>query len=101
MPGHKAARLFVGLFAAMAVLGAADRAGAQEKKIKIGVIYDLTGPLDGPRTGSGANDSTDQETTIIVRPRTRPAKPLRGRWAAPGAIGRPVARAIVPPSRRS
>jgi branched-chain amino acid transport system substrate-binding protein len=43
MPG-KATRLFVGLFAAMAALGVAVNAEAQEKKIKIGVIYDLTGP---------------------------------------------------------
>jgi len=44
----KAHRLFVGLFAAMAVLGmAAVSAQAQEKKIKIGVIFDLTGPLAG------------------------------------------------------
>src|SRR5215467_2863419 len=42
-----AARLFVGLFAAMAVGGVADQVAAQEKKIKIGVIYDLTGPLAG------------------------------------------------------
>ena len=47
MPGHKVARLFVGLTAAMAVLGMAVSAEAQEKKIKIGVIYDLTGPLAG------------------------------------------------------
>src|SRR5438105_11655093 len=47
MPGHKAARLFVGLLAAIAVLGMAVSAEAQEKKIKIGVIYDLTGPLAG------------------------------------------------------
>src|SRR6188768_869549 len=47
MPGHKVARLFVGLTAAMAVLGMAVAAEAQEKKIKIGVIYDLTGPLAG------------------------------------------------------
>src|ERR1700751_4710155 len=47
MPGRKAARLFVGLFAAMAALGMAVNAEAQEKKIKIGVIYDLTGPLAG------------------------------------------------------
>src|SRR5438105_6344311 len=47
MPGHKAARLFVGLLAAIAVLGMAVPALAQEKKIKIGVIYDLTGPLAG------------------------------------------------------
>src|SRR5881398_2708478 len=47
MPVRKAARLFVGLFAAMAALGVADNATAQEKKIKIGVIYDLTGPLAG------------------------------------------------------
>ena len=47
MPGRKAARLLVGLFAAMAVLGMAVSAEAQEKKIKIGVIYDLTGPLAG------------------------------------------------------
>src|SRR5882757_3232019 len=47
MPGHKVARLFVGLTAAMTVLGMAVSAHAQEKKIKIGVIYDLTGPLAG------------------------------------------------------
>ena len=47
MPGHKAARLIVGLSAALAVLGMAVSADAQEKKIKIGVIYDLTGPLAG------------------------------------------------------
>lgn len=47
MPGHRAARLLVGLFAAMATLGMAVSADAQEKKIKIGVIYDLTGPLAG------------------------------------------------------
>src|SRR3977135_273833 len=45
MPGRRAARLFVGLSAAIAVLGVAVAAEAQEKKIKIGVIYDLTGPL--------------------------------------------------------
>ena len=47
MPVRKAARLFVGLFAAIAALGVAGNAEAQEKKIKIGVIYDLTGPLAG------------------------------------------------------
>src|SRR4030095_10916266 len=47
MPGRKAARLLVGLSAAIAVLGTAVTAEAQEKKIKIGVIYDLTGPLAG------------------------------------------------------
>ena len=47
MPGRKVARLFVGLSAAIAVLGMAVSAEAQEKKIKIGVIYDLTGPLAG------------------------------------------------------
>lgn len=44
---RKAARLFVGLTAAAALLGIAANAQAQEKKIKIGVIYDLTGPLAG------------------------------------------------------
>ena len=47
MPVRKVARLLVGLFAAVAVLGMAVSAEAQEKKIKIGVIYDLTGPLAG------------------------------------------------------
>ena len=47
MPVRKAARLFGGLFAAIAALGMAVSAEAQEKKIKIGVIYDLTGPLAG------------------------------------------------------
>jgi len=44
---HKAARVLVGLMAAAAALGMAVSADAQEKKIKIGVIYDLTGPLAG------------------------------------------------------
>ena len=47
MPGRNVARLFIGLSAAIAVLGMAVSAEAQEKKIKIGVIYDLTGPLAG------------------------------------------------------
>ena len=47
MPVRKAARLLGGLIAAVAVLGVAVSAQAQEKKIKIGVIYDLTGPLAG------------------------------------------------------
>src|SRR5882724_4659254 len=44
---RKAARLLGGLIAAVAALGMAVSAHAQEKKIKIGVIYDLTGPLAG------------------------------------------------------
>ncbi len=40
-------RLLGGAVAAAAVLGFAGIAAAQEKKIKIGVIYDLTGPLAG------------------------------------------------------
>src|SRR5438105_6257931 len=50
MPGRKAARLLVGLSTAIAVLGMAVSADAQDdqaKKIKIGVIFDLTGPLAG------------------------------------------------------
>src|ERR1041384_3176259 len=47
MPVRKAARLFVGLFVAMATLGMAVCASDHEKKIKIGVIFDLTGPLAG------------------------------------------------------
>jgi branched-chain amino acid transport system substrate-binding protein len=47
MPMRGAARLFGGLIAAVAVLGMAASAHAQEKKIKIGVIFDLTGPLAG------------------------------------------------------
>src|SRR5712671_2948787 len=47
MPVRKAARLTVGLFAAIAALGMAGSADAQEKKIKIGVVYDLTGPFAG------------------------------------------------------
>src|SRR6187401_2957944 len=43
----KAARLFCGLVAAVAAVGLAVPASAQEKKIKIGVIFDLTGPLAG------------------------------------------------------
>jgi ABC-type branched-subunit amino acid transport system substrate-binding protein len=44
---RKAARLLFAFGAAAAVLGFATAASAQEKKIKIGVIYDLTGPLAG------------------------------------------------------
>jgi ABC-type branched-subunit amino acid transport system substrate-binding protein len=44
---RKAARLLCGLVAAVAVVGVAIPASAQDKKIKIGVIYDLTGPLAG------------------------------------------------------
>src|SRR3989440_5718339 len=44
---RRAARLLGGLIAAGAALGMAASAEAQEKKIKIGVIYDLTGPLAG------------------------------------------------------
>ena len=40
-------RLLGGLIAAVAVLGMAVSAEAQPKKIKIGVVYDLTGPLAG------------------------------------------------------
>src|SRR6195256_6226521 len=50
MPVRKAARLTVALFVAIAALGMAATADAQEnggKKIKIGVIYDLTGPFAG------------------------------------------------------
>src|SRR5919106_1533368 len=44
---RKAARLFGAFVAAVAAVGLAASAEAQEKKIKIGVIYDLTGPLAG------------------------------------------------------
>ncbi len=40
-------RLLGGVVAAAAVIGIVGSAAAQEKKIKIGVIYDLTGPLAG------------------------------------------------------
>src|SRR5260370_36218908 len=44
---RKAAGLVGGLIAAIAALGMVVSAQAQDKKIKIGVIYDLTGPLAG------------------------------------------------------
>src|SRR5690348_15185214 len=44
---RKAARLLCGLMVAVAATGLAVSAEAQEKKLKIGVIYDLTGPLAG------------------------------------------------------
>src|SRR5215469_7436565 len=47
MRTHSAGRLFCGLIVALATMGMAASAEAQEKKIKIGVIYDLTGPLAG------------------------------------------------------
>src|SRR6201981_981116 len=44
---RNAARLLGGLIVAMAMLGMAVSAEAQDKKIKVGVIFDLTGPLAG------------------------------------------------------
>lgn len=42
-----AARLVRGLVVAVAAMGLVVSAQAQEKKIKIGVVFDLTGPLAG------------------------------------------------------
>jgi ABC-type branched-subunit amino acid transport system substrate-binding protein len=47
MLGQTTARLVTGLFAAIAALTMGVSAQAQEKKIKIGVVFDLTGPLAG------------------------------------------------------
>src|SRR5438270_4055486 len=44
---RKATRALGGMLAAIAALSMAASAHAQEKKIKIGVIFDLTGPLAG------------------------------------------------------
>ena len=46
MLGQKTARLVLGLLTAVAALTGVS-AQAQDKKIKIGVVYDLTGPLAG------------------------------------------------------
>ncbi|HTE80541.1 MAG TPA: ABC transporter substrate-binding protein [Reyranella sp.] len=43
----KIVRSMGGVVAAIAALGLAASASAQEKKLKIGVVYDLTGPLAG------------------------------------------------------
>ncbi len=47
MSKGKIGRLIGSVVAALAALGLAAGAQAQEKKIKIGVIYDLTGPFAG------------------------------------------------------
>ena len=47
MSRQMVARLAGALLAVAAAFGFAASAVAQEKKIKIGVIYDLTGPLAG------------------------------------------------------
>src|SRR5437899_12634262 len=47
MSKGKVARFMGGMVAAVAALGLAASAQAQEKKLKIGVVYDLTGPLAG------------------------------------------------------
>jgi ABC-type branched-subunit amino acid transport system substrate-binding protein len=47
MLGQKTARLVLGLLTAVAALTMGLSAQAQDKKIKIGVVYDLTGPLAG------------------------------------------------------
>jgi len=59
----KIARFMGGMVAAVAALGMAASASAQEKKLKIGVVYDLTGPLAGggsERQYSGAKIVLDQ-----------------------------------------
>ncbi len=65
MPKRKATRLFGAFVAAVAALGVAASAEAQDKKIKIGVIYDLTGPLAGGGSElqyTGAKIMLDQYT---------------------------------------
>ncbi|MBI2735391.1 MAG: ABC transporter substrate-binding protein [Rhodospirillales bacterium] len=47
MSKGKVACIMGGMVAAVAALGMAVSASAQEKKLKIGVVYDLTGPLAG------------------------------------------------------
>ncbi|HEY6715791.1 MAG TPA: ABC transporter substrate-binding protein, partial [Reyranella sp.] len=47
MSNGKIARFVGGAVAAIAAFGLAVSAQAQEKKLKIGVVYDLTGPLAG------------------------------------------------------
>src|ERR1700753_3561204 len=47
MLGQTSARLLAGLFAAVATLSLGASANAQDKKIRIGVVFDLTGPLAG------------------------------------------------------
>ena len=47
MQTRRTAPLFRGLIVALAALGMTVSAQAQDKKIKIGVVYDLTGPLAG------------------------------------------------------
>ena len=47
MSKSKIARFAGGAVAAVAALGLMTAAQAQEKKIKIGVVYDLTGPFAG------------------------------------------------------
>ena len=42
-----AARMVCGLMVAIAATGLANSAQAQDKKIKIGVVFDITGPLAG------------------------------------------------------
>src|SRR5215471_20274368 len=47
MSKGKVGRLLGAALGAIAILGTAAAADAQDKKIKIGVIYDLTGPFAG------------------------------------------------------
>ena len=93
MPVRKAARLFGGLMAAVAALGMAASAEAQEKKIKIGVIYDLTGPLAG-----GGSELQYIGAKIMLDPTPRPgSKATRSRRSTPT----PRASPMSPSTRRS
>jgi len=66
MSVRRAAHLFGGLLAVVMALGLAVPADAQEKKIKIGVIFDLTGPLAG---GGSELQYTPRPASRVTRSR--------------------------------
>ena len=66
---RKAAGLVGGLIAASVALGMAVSAQAQEKKIKIGVIYDLTGPLAGGGPDANYIFNTDPISIWLANPK--------------------------------
>ena len=86
MSNGKIARLVGGAVAAVAALGLAVSAQAQEKKLKIGVVYDLTGPLAGGGSELqyiGAKIMLDQFTKTAASRATRSRRSMPTPRASP------------------
>jgi hypothetical protein len=76
-------RLAAGLFAAVAALTMGFSAHAQEKKIKIGVIFDLTGPLAG-----GGSELQYIGAGVLRNATARAGRPISSNRERPSCVRR-------------